>query len=341
MNKKTKKKATPIKKTTTNGSGIGWTIAVIAIIALSIGAIVFMSTGGFFNPISTPDPDINYEDKLIADANHYAYISGEYSITDIEFDPDGMDNGLYDIYINNEPEPYQYQGGRLYSKEKDLANINEQTTFVEFTEREEKIIQSSRDIVCKYIQDSSVLTNKEWLIEKIQTLPFYKYSDSTHPEIISVMKAPGAHMIYGIYCYDEFSQYYCEYFFVHELFHHLRYLTSGESLTTTLYYATPFVEAMTDIMTHTMNPKFFNDPNYASGYVDFYGPIYTYLSIFEEEALEAYFYGYDEFFANGGNTFKFEHNLFAVAIGSYTTHPNTPLVCDALFNTWRARHPEQ
>ncbi len=338
--KKSEKNSIPSKKVTYQSS-IYSTIAMLAIPVIMIIVFALWASGIFHSPVSTPDPSINYEEKLISDANTHAYISEEYQVTKIKFDPNGMNNGLYDIYINNEAEPYQYQGGRLYSTVKNLDNIHEQTTFVEFSKREEKIIQSSRDLVCKFIQDSSVLTNKEWLIERIQTLPFYKYSDSTHPEIISIMKAPGAHMISGIYCYDKFSKYYCEYFFVHELFHHLRYLTSGESLTTTLYYATQFVEAMTDIMTQTMNPKFINDPNYVSGYADYYGPIYTYLSIFEEEALNAYFYGYDEFFAQGGTTFKAEHNLFAVAIGSYTTHPNTPLVCDALFNTWKTRYSER
>ena len=335
-NKKHKKSAVPSKKST-NQSSIYSTIAIFAIIMITIVAFALLASGVFQSPISTPDPSINYEDKLIEDANSRAYITEEYKITDLKFDPTGMENGLYDVYINNWSERYQYQGGRLYSKEKELDNIHEQTTFVEFSKREEKIIQSSRDLVCKYIQDSSVLTNKEWLINRIQTLPFYKYTDSTHPEIISIMKAPGAHMINGIYCYDEFSEYYCEYFFVHELIHHLRYLTSGENLTTTLYYATQFAEAMTDIITTTIDPKMFNSPNYSSGYAKYYGPIYTYLSIFEEDALEAFFYGYDEFFANGGKTFEAEHNLFAVALGSYTTHPNTPMVCDALFNTWKAR----
>lgn len=318
-----------------------YTVVTLLSFVVIAAVFVFAICGGFYNPISTPDSSINYEEALFEDANRNAHISGKYSITKLEFDPDGMKNGIYDIYINDSTEPYQYQGGQLYSKEKDLATINEQTTFVEFTKKEEKIIQSSRDLVCKYIQDSSVLTNKEWLIEKIQTIPFYKYSDSTHPEIISVMHTIGAHMIVGIYCYDKYSEFYCEYFFVHELLHHLRYLTYGKDLTTTLYYATPFVEAMTDIITYTIEPKLFRNSNYQSGYIDFYPPIYTYLSIFGRDALEAYFYGYDEFFeTNGGKTFEAEHNLFAVAIGSYASSSSTPLVCDAIFNTWRTRQPE-
>ena len=339
MSKKSMK-SVPSKKNTYHSKML-YIIVILLLFVIITAALVFINNGGFYNPISTPDPSINYEEALIEDANRNAYISQKYSITKLEFDPDGMNNGIYDIYINNSTDAYQYQGGKLYSKEKDLATINEQTTFVEFTEKEEKIIQSSRDLVCKYIQDSSVLTNKEWLIERIQTIPFNKYSDSTNPEIISVMHTIGAHMITGIYCYDKYSEFYCEYFFVHELLHHLRYLTFGENLTTTLYYATPFSEAMTDIITYTINPKMFRNSSYQSGYVDFYAPIYTYLSIFERDALEAYFYGYDEFFeANGGKTFEAEHNLFAVAIGSYASSSSTPLVCDALFNTWKTRQPE-
>lgn len=283
--------------------------------------------------------NVNYEDKLIEEANQFDDIIFTCNVDNVEYDPDIMENGVYSIFYDGGHIPYQYQGGDFWAEQKDLETLNEETVFTDFSEREAKIIQSARNLVSKYIEDSDILNDKEWLIQKIQSVPFYKYTDTTHQELLSSFDAAAVHMGIGIYCNAAFSDYFCEYTVVHELIHHLRYLTSGESLYNEYYFAINFDEAMTDTIAYTMNPKLYDKRDMLCGYMFMHDPIYRYISVFEEDALEAYFYGYDEFFEKyGGETFKIEHDLFAVMMQTYDRNINSNMLCEGLFKSWEARY---
>lgn len=314
-------------------------LAVVAVIIVTIIMIAYNYY--MYGDTSKPNNSINYEETLINDSCINQYHTSFNSIDKIIFDPDGMENGIYSLYLNSESEPYQYQGCKFWADDKDLDYINQQTVFTNFTKREENIIQSSRDLVCKYIQDSSVLTDKEQLIEQVQSIPFYMYTETYHPELLEVIDSPAVYMGVGIYCNASYSEFFCEYMFVHELIHHLRYLTSGEKISNEMYFATAIDETIADIITFTINPKMFHNREYTSGYTVYFTPIYSYLSIFKEDALKAYFYGYDDFFESyGGSTFKTEHDAFVVILDSYDSYYRTPMVCDALFTTWETRFTE-
>lgn len=337
------KKYTASPATTENNSRnivlVAVSFMVTLAILLSIGMVIYNHY--LYSDTTKPDSSINYEEILLKEAKQQYFIFDETIFSRVEFDPYGMENGIYSIYFDNKIEPYMYQGCDLWIGDKDLSTLNDETTFTTFSLRESCIIQSARDLVCKYIQDSNVLMNKDYLIEKIQSVPIYKYTDSTHPELVSIMDAPAVHMGNAIYCNKAFDEFFCEYMLVHELIHHLRYLTNGEELNNEKFFATVFDEALTDLITQSINPKFFNNPNYTSGYRNFYEPVNDYLSVFEEDGLNAFFYGYDDFVQKyGGKTFNIEHNLFVVALDSYENNPNTPIVCESLVHTWNTRLSE-
>lgn len=338
-NKNIKKTSVTIKRDTNYPKRLILALSLV-ITLIVIGTISMICYNNYlYSGCTNPETRVNYEESLF-DRASYQYIPENLTLDKLHFDPYGMENGIYTLYINNEPDPYQYQGGYIWqTQDKNIDTINEQTDFTDFSKREENIIASARELVCKYIQDSTVLTDKAYLIDRINTIPFYKYTDSTHPEIISVMDSPAVHMGIGIYCNKDFDKYFCEYMVVHELIHHIRYLTNGENILEERYYATAIDEGMADLITAIINPKFFNSEDYMSAYEVYYGPLLTYLSIFKEDALKAYFYGYENFFKeHGGNSFESEHHLFVVALGSYGTNYNTPWVCDTLFSTWDARY---
>ena len=132
-------------------------LVVALVVICTVGMLIYNDY--LYGDTSKPDTNINYEEALLNDADYYSYIYEDLAIDNLEFDPYGMENGLYTIYINNEPEPYMYQGGNLWADEKDLEMLNAQTTFTDFSKREENISASARNLVCKYIEE--IITQKQ------------------------------------------------------------------------------------------------------------------------------------------------------------------------------------
>lgn len=336
MSKKTSKAHTKKLQTKRNAKSpitpaviITTVVALICFVSISIG--LFASSG-------------NFEDKLFSDARytsrHPQMGIMNATATDVQFDPTFSDLGLYTISLKEFPGyPFNMESCPLTGKDNNLEEIKQQTKFTEFSVKQEKIIEDSRNLVIKYINDSEVFTNKEELIEGIQTVPFYLYTESTHDMLINLEDVPAAvHLGGAIYCNIEFSDSFCEYVFAHELVHHLRYLTSDKQLSNELYFATSLDETIADVITLSMEPKVEFEEGYGSPYMVFYEPIYKYLNLFGRDALSAYFYGYDEFFEkNGGATFEREHNAFVVSLAYYDIAQDGIICTEGIYNAWNAR----
>ena len=298
-------------------------IAILIIIA-TIGGICFLAYD-YESSRGRSDINIseNYENNLFTCAT-LSSLAPSMSITNatmstVNFDPSFSELGLYTITLEEFPDSsFKLESCPIWGEDNDIEEINQQTKFKNFNKSQKKMIESARQHVIEYINDSEVFTDKETLIEGIENIPFYLYTESTHEQLSDYDSAAAVHLGNGIYCNNTQKEFFCEYVFVHELVHHLRYLTSDKKLSNERYFATTFDEALTDVITLSMNPANTFKSGYGSPYITFYEPMYKYLAIFGRDALSAYFYGYDEFFENsGGNTFRTEHDAFVVSLAYY------------------------
>ena len=317
------------------------TCMIVCIVAFAAVAALLCINAYKKNPSSTLNPEINYEE------NFFNYASREYVHHEYSFGPefnllnvipykneDGVN--LFRIEFANHPA----QHFRLINHNGNDAayeSAAEQTTFKKFSKRHEKMIESARNFVIEFVNDSSFFKDKEFLIERIRNVPIYLYSESAN-ELLDTANAPAVHTGKAIYCDADFKNFFCEYMFVHELFHHLRYLTMGEKLSNVPDFASMFDEGVTDFLTVSMEPAMFTNNTYESGYAVFYPIIGKYFHVFGKEALEAYFYGYDDFYASKTSTFKIEHEFFVSALDGYIENYYCIVSTESMVNKWDAQY---
>ena len=320
------------------------TLVRTAIIFITITVVIAICAIGYnhymYGSLSNINEEINYEEQLFQKAqenyeNPGVMLDSSIMLKTVFLDySDPESEPFYHFQLNGFETPQGFKMGELYGNDKKYLTVHEETTLEEFSNREELIIESARDHVVKYIQDSRVLTEKEKLIAGIKSIPFYLYSESTH-EILKDLDAPAIHCGNAIYCNQKYEDYFCEWIFTHELFHHLRYLTCG-NFSSERYYALFLDEAITDLLTSSTNPKTFSSGSYTNGYEIYHEPVNKYLAIFGENALYAYFYGYDEFFSSY-TTFKTEHDAFAFALQYYGEDIGPTACCEALIKHWHSQ----
>lgn len=316
----------------------------ITIIAITIAVVIAICAIGYnyymYGSLSNINEEINYEEQLFQKAqenyeNPVVMLDSSIMLKTVFLDCSNPESEpFYHFQLSGFETPQGFKMGELYGNDKKYLTVHEETTLEEFSNREELIIESARDHVVKYIQDSRVLTEKEKLIAGIKSIPFYLYSESTH-EILKDLDAPAIHCGNAIYCNQKYEDYFCEWIFVHELFHHLRYLTSG-SFSSERYYALYLDETITDLLTASTNPKTFSSISYINGYEAYHEPVNKYLATFGENALSAYFYGYGEFFASY-DTFQIEHDAFAFALQHYGKDIGPTACCEALIKHWHSQ----
>ena len=175
------------------------------------------------------------------------------------------------------------------------------------------VIDSSKQLVCKYIDQSNILKDKEKLKQAIQETPF---KEATNVSLNDEKKFSCAWFdpIDGIvYVSSNVDKVYvCEDTFVHELIHVLDYYTHNCNRDTTME-ATIFSETITDLITESLDPSKPNKVGVKSCYQPYYGLLAPYLNLLGEDAIKAYFYGYDEVEKKYGDEFK----IFVESIGYY------------------------
>lgn len=193
-----------------------------------------------------------------------------------------------------------------------------------FEEYNSKLVETSREKVVDYINSSTILKNKELLIEYINNVPFKTadYIDSSNT---------GAE-----YDLDEdtifinrYSQdYLCEWMIVHELIHALCQKTNG-GLENLLYPYTLFNEVLTDIITASINPDLSDE--IMSAYSEYYDWIYLYLGCVGISGIEAYFYGYDEILAKIPQN---ELDIFVESLEQINCVENAIVIVCNCINEW-------
>lgn len=314
-------------------------ISIVAIlIAIAIGTIIGYNNY-MYGRLSEINEEINFEERLFENAkanydNPKVILDSSISLQKVFIDLNHEDgSSFYHFQFNGSFDEQGFPTEELYGKDGKYDTIYDDTIITEFSDRDELLIQSARNFVVEYIKDSNVLTDKEMLIQEVENLPFYLYTDSTHPEL-DELDAPAIYIGEAVFCNRKYQDFFCEFMFVHEMIHHVRLVTSGGKFSQERYYASKLDETITDLITYAMSPKMFTSNGFVSGYSQYYEPVNKYLTIFGEDALEAFFYGYEDFLESKYKTFSVEHDAFATALYHYMNGDGAMASCEVLINKW-------
>lgn len=151
-------------------------------------------------------------------------------------------------------------------------------------------ISESKAIIFDYIENSSVLKDKEGIKAYIDTLSvkeakftddantvaYFSYSDDT------------------LYINKDNAIFTCEWVIVHEFVHAISYYTHGCAIENEKYAFNLFNEVMTDLITCSMQPE--QNISIRSGYMNYYNLLLPYIDLVGLKAIDAYFYGYQEIY---------------------------------------------
>lgn len=276
------------------------------------------------NPI---DESVNYQDELFKEASLYSLDYSEVekldSIVIQNIDPSNIELYGYDYeyVLNYENESIQSLGFPGFPYDNALTKYNlDDLEYFKFTKSQERIIQKSKKRISKLVDDYSIFSNKDFLKQGIENIEFYLVR---HPELFKTDYSADLIAVYyegSIYVNKDSSKKFCEHSASHELVHHLRHLTNyGDDYYNIdpVYSGLLFDEVMTEVLTVSSNPYL---PKNLNGYLSYTYNAYRYLDIFKEDALKAYFYGYDDFFEKYGNeNFLMEHDAFVSSFTGYSS----------------------
>lgn len=170
------------------------------------------------------------------------------------------------------------------------------------SEKSEKVVNESKELVFNYIDSSSILKDKDNIKNYINSLDI---KEADFEEIFD--DGAGACFYYkdnAIYINQKYSEMISEWMCVHEFIHAICYYTHNLNIENETYANSIFNETMTDIITSALNPNL--KAGIKSSYSNYYNFIYPYINLFGETAIEAYFYGYDEIYKEiGEDKFNF------------------------------------
>ena len=239
---------------------------------------------------------VSYEENLLSDAeelmaavdfgenNPYLDGSAYVKVThEQELNENGGVDYIVDITGNKKTVTFYPR------KERTIPNPTDLTAP---SKAHKKLIDKSKKLICKYIDKSTVLQDKERLKQSIKEVEVLEgRSISTDPNAIaSFLDSDGK-----IYISKEVSEdQIAENVLVHEMVHALAYYTRGDKFASEEYYGlTLFDEVMTDQIANSMNPEK-QKGGWVSGYEAYYQYTLPYIERMGTEAIKAYFYGYDE-----------------------------------------------
>lgn len=227
--------------------------------------------------------------EYLADFRNELSYAGErtYGVT--------YNQGTYTIDLNG--EEYKVQNSGLGVENVILTNEEDCTS-----RKILDLVDQSKSLVEDYIKGSSVLRDKEELISGIQDIK---------TKMADIKGAPAMYQDGNIYISRDSEDVVCEWMIVHELVHGLAVITNG-GVENEPYPYSLFNEVITDVITKAMKPEIMS--GILSGYIDYHEIALTYIGVFQEEAIKAYFYGYDSIWKEKG---KDEVDLFVLSIDNY------------------------
>jgi len=272
-----------------------------------------------FSLFSCGDKEVNYERELFKQSDEIkADIKKDVKkfkrqgvVLNIEVEKISKD--LYEVDLAGDKQRHKF-----YSEEDDELQLNR---VCELVDQYQSIATRAKDSVINYINSSNVLQDKEMLIEEINKINVK----------VAEMDTVGLYREGTIYISKDVLKYYpevaTEYALAHEYVHALAAITN-DGIDNEVYGKNKFNEAITDIITVQLYP---NGSGFESAYADYYYYVLGYIACFKEEALEAYFYGYEDIWESvGRDEFDFFVEMFANAPNNAYAH----MCYDALINKW-------
>lgn len=223
-------------------------------------------------------PAINYDSKLVESGkqaiNDWGVVQGRtYSVT--------FKDGIYTADINGDIQ-----------KVKLPDNNKEEEVSITFTEdansKVQKIVNLSMARITAYVKGSEILKDKEQILQKLGKI---------ETKIAKMDDTPALYKEGTMYIGRSYLDIVCEWMICHELIHAIADITNG-GVENESYAYYQFNEGLTDMITYTLNPEI--PEGYISGYAQYYDFIDLYVGCFGEDAIKAYFYGYDELWKTVG-----------------------------------------
>ena len=188
------------------------------------------------------------------------------------------------------------------------------------------ILSNSKNLIYQYIDSSTILKDKDRIkkyIDSIKVKEAYFTDDDN-------VGAYFSHTDSTLYINRNNAANVCEWMIVHEFVHAISYYTHNCSIENEEYAFNLFNEIMTDIITSSLNPNISDE--IISVYSIYYSLVYPYIYLVKEDALEAYFYGYDSIYEKiDYNEFRF----FVLVIENYGEE-NSDVYYNNLIMKWYA-----
>lgn len=152
------------------------------------------------------------------------------------------------------------------------------------------LLTRAKKLVKDFIDNSSFLQGKDELKKGIEDItPVVADFVGTEDGVVAFYQ--DGHIY--ISTDSDVQQGICEWMLVHELIHGLADLTN-KGVVNEVYGDAVFSEAITEAITLAINPRI--TPGIQAEYNAYLPTILIYIGIFQEEALDAYFYGYDDLY---------------------------------------------
>lgn len=269
----------------------------------------------------------SYDERIIKSAERtwenlgYASVENPFKTGDRSFEVKEEKEGKFEVEIDG-TRAIILNEGKVQRGEYSPKSIKT------LDKREKSLYESSKEKVVEYIESSEILENKEELksfLDKV-TIRMATYSED---ELVGAYYDSEGNTIY---VNESSKEHVCEWMFTHELIHALAYKTHGESEYTYMY--TQFTEVMTDIITSSLDPELLEDELVISGYVPQYWLVYPIFTIFQDEALKGYWYGWEKFFIDE-KLDKDEFDLYVLVVANYGQE-NSEAYFNNLLLKWEA-----
>lgn len=153
------------------------------------------------------------------------------------------------------------------------------------------IIESSQEKIENYIDESSILIDKEGIKNYILSLDLKEAEFTNDSNVGAYFSETDS----TIYINKDNSNYVCEWMVSHEYMHAIAFYTHDETELKNVPYAySLYNEVWTDLLTCSLEPSI--NESVESFYKGYYSLLYPYINIFKEDAIESYFYGYDSMY---------------------------------------------
>ena len=219
------------------------------------------------------------------------------------------EDGFYNVNINGNIQKV----GMLPPSNNQISFSNVRSANKEIA----KIASSAEAKVLDYIANSKIFKEKEQLINYINNIEI-KIAD---------FEAPAMYKDNVIYIGSNFLDV-DEWTICHEYFHSIvDFTNAGIENQPYAYYM--FDEALTDVLTSSVSPEKSNA--YESLYSDYHEDILCYIGCFEEDAIIAYFYGYETLWEKVG---KDEFDFWVYSLENCFSNEFANICVSCFFNKW-------